>query len=176
MATPRCCAMSLQRARVRSMTCCTSLLRSTGHQRELRLALPIELAHARHGLRDVVDRALDDLELRAPAVGQVRLAFEQRLGVERHRRDGVVDVVRDAARHLAERAQPLLLHDLLLRVAQVVVGLLKRGVQLRLVRRERDVLAGLAQEFALAAAESVGGAARARPARRTPGSRPAAAR
>ena len=68
--------------------------------------------------------------------------------------------MRDAARHLAERAQALLLHDLLLRGAQVVVGLLQRGVQLRLVRGERGVLAGLAQEFALAAAEGVGGAPR----------------
>ena len=63
--------------------------------------------------------------------------------------------MRDAARHLAERAQALLLHDLLLRGAQVVVGALQRAVQLRLVRGERGVLAGLAQEFALAAAEGV---------------------
>ena len=64
--------------------------------------------------------------------------------------------MRDAARHLAERAQALLLHDLLLRLAQVVVGLLQGAVQLRLVRGQRGVLAGLAQELAFAAAEGVG--------------------
>ena len=111
------------------------LVEIDGHESELRFAQPVELAHARHGLRDVVDRALDDLELRTAAFGQRRFAFQQRLGVQRHRRDGVVDVVRDAARHLAQRAQSLLLHDLLLRGAQVVVGLLQGGVQLRLVRR-----------------------------------------
>ena len=99
-------------------------------------------------------------ELRAPAIGQVWLAFEQRFGVKRHGRYGVVDVVRDAARHLAESAQAFLLHDLLLRGAQVVIGLLKGGVQLRLVRGQRGVFHGLAQEFALAAAEGVRGAPR----------------
>ena len=69
MATPRCCAMSLQRARVRSTTCRTSLLSSTGTSVHLRLAHAIELAHARDGLRHVVDRALDDLELSAAALG-----------------------------------------------------------------------------------------------------------
>ena len=43
----------------------------------------------------------------------------------------------------------------LLRALQVFVGLLQRGVQLRLVGRQRDVLAELAQEFALAAAEGL---------------------
>ena len=90
-----------------------------GRQRQLRLALAIELAHARNGLRDVVDGALDGLEYSRAAVAQARLALEQRFGVQRHRRDGVVDVVRDAARHLPERAQPLLLHDGLLGLAQV---------------------------------------------------------
>ena len=94
-------------------------------------------------------------ELRARRDRQVRLAFEQRFGVQRHGRNGVVDVVRDAAGHLAERAQAFLLHDLLLRGAQVVVGLLQGGVQLRLVRGQRGVFHGLAQEFALAAAEGV---------------------
>ena len=86
--------------------------------------------------------------------------------VERHRRDRVVDVVRDAARHLAERAQPLLLHHRLLRLAQVVVGPLQRVVELRLVGGQRDVLAELPQEFAVVAAEGLG--ARAARRRSTP--------
>ena len=44
------------------------------------------------------------------------------------------------------------------------------------MRGERDVLAQLAQELAVAAAEAVGARAAPRSARRTPGSRPAAAR
>ena len=41
-----------------------------GHERQLRLAQTVELTHARHGLRDVVDRALDDFELRTRAWAQ----------------------------------------------------------------------------------------------------------
>ena len=71
-----------------------------------------------------------------------------RFDVDRHRRDRIVDVVRDAAGHLPERAQPLLLEHGLLRAVQVFVGLLQRGVQLRLVGRQRHVIAELAQELA----------------------------
>jgi hypothetical protein len=84
--------------------------------------------------------------------------------------------VRDAARHLAEGAQALLLHDLLLRGAQVVIGALKRGIQLRLVRRERGVLHRLPDEFAFAAAEGLRQCAAPPRARRIPGSRRAVAR
>ena len=49
----------------------------------------------------------------------------------------------------------------LLALPQVVVGLLQRAVQLRLMRCQRHMLAQLAQELALGAAESLGGAARA---------------
>ena len=132
-----------------------------GHKRQLRLAQTVELTHARHGLCNVIDRALDDFELRSSAWTQGSFTLEQCLGVQRHRRDGVVDVVCDAARHLPERAQALLLHDLLLRGPQVVVRTLQRAVQLRLIRGERGVLAGLAQEFTFAAAECVGCAPRA---------------
>ena len=59
----------------------------------------------------------------------LRLArFRAGFGVESHGRNGVVDVVRDAAGHLAQRAQPLLLHDRLLGLAQIVIGLLQRVV------------------------------------------------
>ncbi len=77
----------------------------------MRLPLAIKLLHARDGLRHVLDRALDRFEILAGPLAQARFAFEQRLGVKRDRRNGVVDVVGNAAGHLAERAQTLLLHD-----------------------------------------------------------------
>src|SRR5689334_14812457 len=60
----------------------------------------------------------------------------------------------DAARHLAERAQPLLLHHRLLRLAQIVVSPLQGFVELRLVGGECDMLAQLPKKLALAAAEA----------------------
>jgi hypothetical protein len=78
---------------------------------------------------------------------------QHRLRVQRRGRQRVVDVVRDAARDLAERAQALLLHHRLLRLAQVLVGALQRAVQPRLVRRQRHVAGELAQELAIVAAE-----------------------
>ena len=55
------CGWSLHRARVRSMTCCTSRsarVRVPG----LQLLRPVELAHAPDRLRDVVDGALNGHE------------------------------------------------------------------------------------------------------------------
>ena len=101
--------------------------------------------------------------------------LQQRFGVERHRRNGVVDVVRDAAGHLAQGAQALLLHDGLLGLAQIVVGLLQGAVELRLMGGQRDVLAQLAQKLAFAAAEAVRLAGGRRSGRRRPGSPLAAA-
>jgi hypothetical protein len=89
------------------------------------------------------------------------LVLDQRLGVQADRRDGVVDVVRDATGHLPQCAQSFLLQDLLLRLAQVVVGALQRAVQMRLVRSQRGVLADLAQEFAFAAGKTLRRAPRA---------------
>ena len=63
--------------------------------------------------------------------------------------------MRDAAGHLAEGAQTLLLHDRVLRLPQVVVGMLERAVQLSLVRGERDVLTELLQELAVGAGEGM---------------------
>ncbi len=59
----------------------------------------------------------------------------------------------NAARHLAQRAQPLLLHHGLLGLAQIVVRLLQGAVQLRLLRGQCDVRAQLAEELAFAAGE-----------------------
>ena len=63
--------------------------------------------------------------------------------------------MRDTAGHLAECAQALLLHDCVLRLPQVVVGMLERAVQLSLVRGERDVLTQLLQELAVGAGEGM---------------------
>jgi hypothetical protein len=49
-----------------------------------------------------------------------------------------------------------LLEDGLLTLAQIVVGALQGGVELRLTRGECDVLAQLQKEFAFAAAERIG--------------------
>ena len=155
MVTPRCCGMSCQRARVSSTTCCTRSLSLHGRQHHLRFALPIELAHARHRGRDIGDGALDDLQLSAPGGTQVRFALEQRIRVQRDRRDRVVDVVRDAARHLPERAQAFLLHGRGLRVAQVFIRGLQRAVELGVLRGERHVFAQLREELALGRAEAV---------------------
>ena len=59
-----------------------------------------------------------------------------------------------------ERAQAFLLHDGLLGLAQIVVGLLQGVVELRLMRGQGHVFAQLPQELAFAAAEAVGFAAR----------------
>ena len=80
----------------------------------------------------VVDGAPDGRQAAAPGLGELRL-LEQQLGIQRHGRDGVVDVVRNAAGHLAQRAQALGLQHGLLALAQVVVGTLQGAVELRLV-------------------------------------------
>ena len=49
--------------------------------------------------------------------------------------------MRNAAGHLAQRAQPFLLHHGLLRLAQVVVSLMQGLIKLGLMRGQRDMLA-----------------------------------
>ena len=61
----------------------------------------------------------------------------------------------DAARHLSERPQAFLLHHRLLALLEIVVSLLQRRVELRLVSRERDVIAQLAQELAFVAGKTM---------------------
>src|SRR5579859_1926742 len=89
------------------------------------------------------------------------LGFQHGVGVERNWRDGVVDVMSDAAGHLPENPEPLLLHYRLLRVAQLFVRGLQRGMELRLVGGEGYVLAQLAEELTFAAGEAIGPAPRA---------------
>jgi hypothetical protein len=122
-------------------------------QRRLAILRPVELTHALHGLADVGDRAPDDVQIAARAIRQAAFVFQQRIRVQRDGRDRVVDVVRDTARHLAERAQAFLLHHCLLALPQVVVRLLQSRVELRLMCGERDVIAQLSQELAFVAGE-----------------------
>ena len=100
------------------------------HRREdqFRLLLAIELAHARDGMRHVPDGALGGLQVFARAFAETRFLFQQHFRVQLDGRNGVVDVVRDSARHLPQRAQPFLLHHGLLGLAQVVIGLLQGAV------------------------------------------------
>ena len=117
--------MSLQRARERSTTCWISWFNFTGASVSCGFALAVKLPHARHGMRHVFDGVLDGVQIIAGARAEVRLVFQQGFGVKRDGRNGVVDVVGDAAGHLAEGAEAFLLHDGLLRLAQIVVGLLQ---------------------------------------------------
>src|SRR5438874_624439 len=120
-------------------------------QRELRFALTIKHAHARHRLPDIVDGPMNDPERFTGTLAERLVALEQRLGVDRGGRERVVDVVGDATRHLPERPQPLLLHHRLLRLTQVLVRLLQSGVEPHLTRGERQVLAQLTEELAVGA-------------------------
>jgi hypothetical protein len=70
---------------------------------DLRFALAIELAHARHRSRHIFDGTLNGGQIAARALAEVGLALEQRFGIQRNRRNRVVDVVGDAAGHLPER-------------------------------------------------------------------------
>ncbi len=123
-------------------------------QAELGFAMAVKFAHAADRLGDVVHGALDGAQVIPGAGTEVGLRIEERLGVERDRRDGVVDVVGDAAGHLAERAKPFLLQDRLLALTKIIVGLLQGAVELGLVRCQRDVFAELFEELAFAAAET----------------------
>ena len=71
----------------------------------------------------------------------MRLLLQERFRIERHGRKRVVDIVGNAARHLPQGAQPLLLQHGLLGLAQVVVRLLQGGIELRLMRGQRDLFA-----------------------------------
>src|SRR5882724_2435628 len=119
---------------------------------QLHLTLAIELPHTRDRRGYVMDGALNGLQILAALCAEIRFFFQKRIGVKRHRRDGIVDVMSDAARHLPERTQAFVLHDGLLSLAQFVVSRLEGTIELRLMRGERDVLAQLPQEFAFAAA------------------------
>ena len=121
----------------------------------MRLALPIELAHARNGARYVINCTLDCFELAPSAGTEIGLPLQERFGVKRNGRDRVVDIVRDTARHLAKSQETLLLQHGFLCLAQVVVRPLQGAIEFGLMGCQGDVLAQLVEKFALAAAEGV---------------------
>ena len=95
----------------------------------LSLAHARELLHAAHRLRAVERSLLDDVELAAHA-GIVH-GLEQELRAAEDRRQDVVEVVGDAAGHLAQRVQLRRLDQLRLGGAQLVVGELHALVEAR---------------------------------------------
>ena len=129
-------------------------------ERQLRLTLTIEFPHPRDRLRHVVNGSLNGFQIAPSLRTEIRLPFQQRVRVEGDGRDGIVDVMSDAARHLPERTQAFLLHHGLLSQAQIIIGHLQCAVELRLMRRECDMLAQLPQKLAFVAAETVRLAAR----------------
>ena len=106
-------------------------------------------------MRHVFNGALRGFKVMARLFTEVGLGLEQNLGVQGHRRYGVVDVVRDAAGHLPQGAQPLLLQDGLLRLTKIVIGVLQSFVNLSLMSRQSHVLAYLAEKFTVSAAEAL---------------------
>jgi hypothetical protein len=62
--------------------------------------------------------------------------------------------VGNAASHLTQSAEALLLHHSLLCLPQIIIGFLQRCIELRLMRGKRDVFAQMLQELTFAAAEA----------------------
>ena len=115
----------------------------------------VELAHARNRPGDIFDGALNRGQVIAGAFAQIGLALEERLGIQQDRRNGIVDVVGYAAGHLPQCPQPLLLHDGVLALAQVVIRLLQSAVEAHMVTGQCHMLAELLQKLTFAAAEGV---------------------
>src|SRR5438876_404626 len=120
------------------------LVEKKGSKQRLRVSssLPVPLSETsratRVGIirwprRDVVAGGLDVRQIPSAALAEVGFVPEQQLGKAGDGREGVVDVVGDAAGQLAEGAEPFVLHDRLLRLAKFVVGALQLGVQTRLI-------------------------------------------
>ena len=106
-----------------------------------------------HRLRSVQRRSLDDLEALHDE-GIRRPPLEQ-LGPPEDRREKVVEVVRDAARHLPQSAELRRLDGLLLRGLELRIGGPEVRVQLRVADRDRGLLGHRAGEPDLLGAELV---------------------
>ena len=108
---------------------------------------------------DVVAGGFDVLQVPLAAVAEVGFLTQEEFSEAGHRREGVVDVMGDAAGQLPDGAQPFVLHDGALRPANFVVRALQLRVQPRLMRRQSDMLTERPQKLAFADAESVGSGA-----------------
>jgi hypothetical protein len=60
----------------------------------------------------------------------------------------------DPTRHLTQSPQPLLLHDRILCLAQIVVRLLEHAIKLGLVRRQGDMFTELPEKLTIGTLES----------------------
>ncbi len=107
---------------------------------------------------DLVAGGFDDTEEFAGVVAKVLFCGEDDFGEASDRGEGVIDIVGDAAGHLAQRAESLMLHDGLLGLLDFVVGVLEFGVEVGLVAGEGHVFTEGAEEFLFAWGEAVGGA------------------
>ena len=74
---------------------------------------------------DIADGPLNRPQVIPGPTAQVGFFLKQCIGVQRYWRYRVVDVMSNAAGHLAQSTQPFLLHYSLLRLAQIVIGLLQ---------------------------------------------------
>jgi hypothetical protein len=107
---------------------------------EAHRARPRHLARARellqppHDLRPVLGRLLDDGE-RAPQALVFHAALQE-LHASHHDGQEVVEMVGGAPRQLAERAQSLALHELLLHGLEIVERLLRLVVEARVAERD----------------------------------------
>ena len=125
-------------------------------QRLVLLAFPVEVAHPRDDVGDVVAGGFDVVQISVGGLTEVLLVPEEQFREPRHGGEGVVDVVGNAAGHLSQGTKTLVLHDGLLGLAEFVVSALQLRVQSGLMRGQRDVFAERAQKFAFADAEAVG--------------------
>ena len=121
----------------------------------LLVARAVKLTQSRHDLRDVQTGGPDVVQVRLVVCGQSGFAVPDQVGTNDDGRERVVDVVRHATGHLAERLEPFLLHGGLLRLAQLVVGLVQILIHLRLAHRQRHVRGQAVDELAFGGEEAV---------------------
>ncbi len=128
------------------------------HQHGIRLvfvALAVKFTQPGHDVRDILAGGPDVMQMPLGILAHAGLGLDDQIRETDHGRQRVVDVMGDAAGHLAERLEAFLLHDDLLRLAQFVEGFLQLFMQLRLMRGQRDVLAQRAEKFTFAGGEGV---------------------
>ncbi len=92
-------------------------------------------------MRDVFTGGFDVVQVFFAVRSRTDFDLQQQFGKADDGRQRVVDVVCNAAGHLAERLEPLLLHDGLLGLVQFVVSGLQILIKLGLPDRQRDVRA-----------------------------------
>ncbi len=121
--------------------CSMSLVELEGHARFLALVGPVEFPQPAHDLRGILRGGGDGAEVRG--LGAVRLGLGDRqhqVAVAEDQRQRVVEIVRDARRHRAQRAEAFLLDGGVLGGAQLQEGVLQLGGAFADLFFEEDVL------------------------------------